>query len=118
MSDLERSRRIAVQLSMHTNGHIESFNGRLRDECLNPSWFRNLFDARGRIASWRDDYNGTRPHSSLDYRTGRCISSMIRAMSLLCTHQRLQTATRQYQIGSMPGIARSYALAIKVDHFL
>jgi putative transposase len=39
------------------NGHIESFNGRLRDECLNASWFRNLFDARGRIASWRDDYN-------------------------------------------------------------
>jgi putative transposase len=51
------------------NGHIESFNGRLRDECLNPSWFRNLFDARGRMASWRDDYNSTRPHSSLDYRT-------------------------------------------------
>jgi putative transposase len=51
------------------NGHIESFNGRLRDECLNASWFRNLFDARGRIASWRDDYNGSRPHSSLAYRT-------------------------------------------------
>src|SRR5207248_4101471 len=51
------------------NGHIESFNGRLRDECLNPSWFRNPFDARGRIASWREDYNSTRPHSSLDYRT-------------------------------------------------
>jgi putative transposase len=46
------------------NGHIESFNGRLRDECLNASWFRNLFDARGRIESWRDDYN-----SSLAYRT-------------------------------------------------
>jgi putative transposase len=30
--------------------HIESFVGRLRDECLNASWFRNLFDARGRIA--------------------------------------------------------------------
>jgi putative transposase len=51
------------------NGHIESFNGRLRDECLNTNWFRNLFDARRKIAIWRDDYNGTRPHSSLDYRT-------------------------------------------------
>jgi putative transposase len=51
------------------NGHIESFNARLPDECLNPNWFRNLFDARGRIASWRDDYNSLRPHSSLAYRT-------------------------------------------------
>jgi len=51
------------------NGHIESFNGRFRDECLNPNWFHNLFEARGRIANWRDDYNGSRPHSSLDYRT-------------------------------------------------
>ena len=47
------------------NGHVESFNGRLRDECLNANWFRNLFDARHKIAVWRDDYNGTRPHSSL-----------------------------------------------------
>ena len=46
------------------NGHVESFNGRLRDECLNANWFRNLFDAR----HWRDDYNGARPHSSLAYR--------------------------------------------------
>jgi hypothetical protein len=32
------------------NGHIESFNGRLRDECLNANWFRNLFDARHKVA--------------------------------------------------------------------
>jgi putative transposase len=51
------------------NGHIESFNGRLRDECLNANWFRNLFDARQKISFWRDDYNRRRPHSSLDYRT-------------------------------------------------
>lgn len=51
------------------NGHVESFNGRLRDECLNANWFRNLFDARGKIAAWRDEYNGERPHSSLGYRT-------------------------------------------------
>jgi putative transposase len=47
------------------NGHIESFNGRLRDECLNQHWFLNLEDARSTISSWRDDYNSTRPHSSL-----------------------------------------------------
>lgn len=51
------------------NGHVESFNGRFRDECLNANWFRNLFDARIKILSWREDYNGARPHSSLGYRT-------------------------------------------------
>jgi putative transposase len=51
------------------NGHIESFNGRFRDECLNANWFRNLFDARQKISIWRDDYNRDRPHSSLNYRT-------------------------------------------------
>ena len=51
------------------NGHVESFNGRLRDECLNANWFRNLLDARAKIAAWRDEYNGERPHSSLGYRT-------------------------------------------------
>jgi len=51
------------------NGHVESFNGRLRDECLNANWFRNLADARGKIGAWKDEYNGERPHSSLGYRT-------------------------------------------------
>ncbi len=51
------------------NGHVESFNGKLRDECLNVSWFRNLFDARRKIAAWRSDYNQLRPHSALAYRT-------------------------------------------------
>ena len=51
------------------NAFIESFNGRLRDECLNTSWFRNLWEARRRIAAWRTQYNHERPHSSLAYRT-------------------------------------------------
>jgi putative transposase len=51
------------------NAHVGSFNGRLRDECLNVSWFWNLFDARRKIELWRKDYNGHRPHSSLGYRT-------------------------------------------------
>jgi putative transposase len=51
------------------NAHVESFHGRLRDECLNVSWFWNLFDARRKIELWRKDYNGQRPHSSLGYRT-------------------------------------------------
>jgi putative transposase len=51
------------------NGHIESFNGRLRDECLNANWFHNLADARQKIGAWREEYNSERPHSSLGYRT-------------------------------------------------
>ena len=51
------------------NGYIESFNGRLRDECLNASWFTSLKDARCKIERWRRDYNEARPHSSLGYLT-------------------------------------------------
>ena len=51
------------------NGHIESLNGRLRDECLNVQQFVSLDDARQKIEAWRIDYNGHRPHSSLGYLT-------------------------------------------------
>lgn len=51
------------------NGFVESFNGKLRDECLNREWFRDLRDARVVIESWRQFYNHQRPHSSLGYRT-------------------------------------------------
>ncbi len=47
------------------NGFIESFNGKLRDECLATSWFTSLADARSTIEAWRVDYNNTRPHSGL-----------------------------------------------------
>ena len=47
------------------NGYIESFNGTLRDECLNLHWFISLADARRTIEAWRADYNRGRPHSSL-----------------------------------------------------
>ncbi len=51
------------------NAHVESFHGRLRDECLNVSWFWNLFDARSKIGAWRIEYNRERPHSALGYLT-------------------------------------------------
>jgi putative transposase len=47
------------------NAYIESFNGRLRDECLNQHWFRTLQDAKRIIQEWRLDYNVNRPHSGL-----------------------------------------------------
>lgn len=51
------------------NCYIESFNGRLRDECLNLHWFLSLADARRTIESWRERYNSARPHSGLAGRT-------------------------------------------------
>ena len=51
------------------NGHIESFNGRLRDECLNIEDFSNLLEARVVIEDWRHDYNHYRPHRSLGGQT-------------------------------------------------
>ncbi len=51
------------------NGYVESFNGRMRDELLNESLFLGLADARLAIQSWVADYNNSRPHSSLAYRT-------------------------------------------------
>ena len=47
------------------NAYIESFNGRLRDECLNEHWFMTMAHARRVIESWRIEYNTERPHSSL-----------------------------------------------------
>jgi putative transposase len=47
------------------NCYIESFNGRLRDECLNQNWFFSLADARQIVEDWRLDYNRARPHSAL-----------------------------------------------------
>jgi putative transposase len=51
------------------HGHIESFNGRLRAECLNPNWFGSIQEARMIIESWLKQYNCERPHSSLNGRT-------------------------------------------------
>ncbi len=51
------------------NAFIESFNGKMRDECLNEHWFMSLAEAREAIEAWRRDYNEVRPHSSLGNRT-------------------------------------------------
>ena len=51
------------------NGYVESFNGKLRDECLNEHWFAGLEEARRIVEAWRCDYNQQRPHSALGNRT-------------------------------------------------
>jgi putative transposase len=61
------------------NGVVESFNGRFRDECLNAHWFRTIQEARWKIEMWRVEYNGSRPHSSLGYRTPEQFAALARA---------------------------------------
>ena len=51
------------------NGHIESFNGRLRDECLNVNQFDSLPHAQRLLHTWQEDYNRHRPHGSLGHMT-------------------------------------------------
>ena len=48
------------------NAFIESFNGRLRDECLNANMFFSLEEASSKLETWRQDYNNFRPHTSID----------------------------------------------------
>lgn len=85
------------------NGHIESFNGRLRDECLNVNQFMTLDDARGKLEAWRDDYNRYRPHSSLRNLTphefgrlgqGRCARRRRRFLALNCLNSGPTSGTR------------------------
>lgn len=59
------------------NAIVESFNGKLRDECLNEHWFRNLFDAKKTIEEWRTHFNNFRPHSALGDLTPAEFSCMI-----------------------------------------
>ena len=51
------------------NGYVESFNGKLRDECLNGELFLNMTETRYIVDRWRLDYNHHRPHSMLNWRT-------------------------------------------------
>jgi putative transposase len=57
------------------NGFIESFNGRLRDEFLNETLFTTLAQARVALSMWQADYNGTRPHSKLNWQTPSAFAS-------------------------------------------
>jgi putative transposase len=60
------------------NGFIESFNGRLRDECLNVEWFSSLDEARNKLAKFREHYNHQRPHSALADRTPEAFAELHR----------------------------------------
>ena len=61
------------------NAYIESFNGRVRDECLNLHWFQNLDQARLILRRWREDYNDVRPHTSLNGQTPNEFARLLQA---------------------------------------
>ncbi|CRL13563.1 putative transposase OrfB [Phaeobacter italicus] len=56
------------------NGFVESFNGRMRDELLNETMFRDMAHARSAIRAWAADYNKERPHSALGYQTPKAFA--------------------------------------------
>ncbi len=64
LSELKRLKTLEEE-----NGYIESFNDKLRDECLNREVFRNGREAQAIVENWRQEYNNYRPHSSLGYLT-------------------------------------------------
>lgn len=66
------------------NAHVESFNGRLREECLNSHWFISMEDAKRAIELWRTDYNENRPHRALENRTPQEFA--IAAKNCLCSN--------------------------------
>jgi putative transposase len=61
------------------NAYVESFNGRMRDELLNEVLFFGLDHARSAVLEWVEDYNTTRPHSSLGYETPATFAAIITA---------------------------------------
>ena len=69
------------------NALIESFNGKLRDECLNQHWFKSLEHARQIIGEWQYDYNYVRPHTSLKGKTPKQMSEKIEHLSLIAKGQ-------------------------------
>ena len=71
------------------NGHVETFNGSLRDECLNVHWFESLADAKAIVEGWRRDYNESRPHSALMDLTP---AEFIRQQRVSRPHEGLMTA--------------------------
>ena len=67
------------------NAYVESFNGRLRDECLNEHWFISLAHARTVIEAWRREYNEERPKKSLGGLTPSAYASQLAGKSATLT---------------------------------
>jgi len=61
------------------NAFVESFNGTFRSECLNIHWFMDMKEAKQLIEAWKQEYNESRPHASLDDRTPSEFASQVAA---------------------------------------
>lgn len=75
------------------NAFIESFNGRLRAECLNENDFRSLGDLRSVLTEWRECYNNDRPHSSLGWKTPKGLAASLKQTKLSRYHGRHEWAS-------------------------
>ena len=71
------------------NSFVESFNGSLRDECLNVNWFESLDEAKAIIEAWRVEYNESRPHTAL---AGQVPGEFARRLKDLGDPKRIKTA--------------------------
>ena len=78
--------------------HIESFNGRFRDECLNQHYFISITDARLKIDAWRKDYNQFRPHSALG---GLTPAGYIEKVGVPCSLPATESSTT-FELGKQP----------------
>jgi putative transposase len=75
------------------NGIIESFNGKLRDECFNLHWFESLADVRAETAAWQAEYNESRPHSSLGNRAPTEYIAELLGIGAIPSRQRVKALT-------------------------
>ena len=69
------------------NAFVETFNGSLRDECLNLHWFESLADAQHKIEAWRREYNESRPHMALANRSPNDFALYCREMMMSTTER-------------------------------
>ena len=91
------------------NGYVENFNGKMRDEPLNETLFFTLDQARAAVAEWIDDYNTTRPHSSLAYETPAAFAAKFAATGWHATPLR-GSACQPVAQPAQPGIQQAKTL--------
>lgn len=78
------------------NGYIESFNGRMQDEMINETLFRDLTHARQAIENLAADYNTARPHSALGYKTPQTYTAQLAATGLRASHNESSARRKGY----------------------
>jgi putative transposase len=76
------------------NALVESFNGRFRQECVNPHWFLSLADAKRKIAAWLSYYNEERPHSAIGWKTPAEFAHQHGPQAISASKKRLKISTK------------------------